>query len=413
MDGPGIDHERVGDAAVELAAQLVRLDTVNPGLVPGAAGERAAVDLLRRRLDAAGFACEVVEPAHRSGRPSLLATRATAAHTGSAGSAEPGEPRRHLLLNGHLDTVGVDGMTGPFTARIEGDRHTGRLHGRGACDMKAGVAGMVVAAEAVAATDPGARVTLALVADEEDESIGTSAVLAHLDRHGLVPDACLVGEPTWLDLAVAHRGFAVVEVELRGVAAHSSRPQDGVNAVTHLGRLLAAVESGDRALSDAPPHPLLGHGSLMATVAHGGSAPFTVAAAAYAVVERRLLPGEPVADTVPEVERLIGALAAEDPAVDAGCRLRLGREAWEQDGTAESTKLAALLADELAAAGAPEPHRVGAPYWMESALWQGAGVPTVVCGPAGGGLHSDVEWVDLAQLRAYAVALAAAVPRFC
>jgi acetylornithine deacetylase len=391
----------IPEAAVDLAVQLVALDTVNPGLVPGAAGEAAAVHLLRRRLEAAGFACEVVTPAGRPDRPSLLAQR-----------PDPRSSGRSLLLNGHLDTVGPGAMTDPFGARVLGDRTTGRLLGRGACDMKGGVAGIVVAAEAVSRSDPGADLILALVADEEDASAGTESVLARLAELGRRPDACLVTEPTWLDLAVAHRGFAVVDVELRGRAAHSSRAEDGVNAVAHLGHLLTAVEEYDRRLRARTAHPLLGHGTLLATVAHGGSAPFSIPDAASAVVERRTLPGEEAEVALAEVQRVLERLHAEDPALDATARLRLGRAAYEMSDAPAAADLASLLAGGLVRAGRPEPARTGAPYWMESALWQAGGIPTVVCGPAGGGLHADDEWLDLAQLRAFAVALTHAAVAF-
>ena len=151
--------------AIELTAQLVALDTVNPGLVPGAAGERPAVELLAARLGRRGFEIEVVGPAER---PSLVAT-----HRGRAGGPS-------LALNGHLDTVGVDGMDDPFSARIEG----GRMYGRGTCDMKAGVAAMVVAAEHAADAGHDGDVVLALVADEEHGSLGSAAVLDHLRAAG-------------------------------------------------------------------------------------------------------------------------------------------------------------------------------------------------------------------------------------
>jgi acetylornithine deacetylase len=317
-----------------------------------------------------------------------------------------------LLLNGHLDTVGVGAMADPFGARIDGDRRTGRLLGRGACDMKGGVAGIVAAAEAVSRADPTADLVLALVADEEDGSIGVEAVLARLAELGLRPAACLVAEPTWLDLAVAHRGFAVVDVDFRGRAAHSSQAGDGVNAVAHLGRLLTAVEEYDVRLRARSPHPLLGHGTLLATVAHGGSAPFSVPDRASAVVERRTLPGEEPEVAVNEVERILDRLHHEDPGVDATCRLRLGRAAFEMSEAPAADSLARGLADALLRTGRPAPHRVGAPYWMESALWQAADIPTVVCGPAGGGLHADDEWLDLAQLRAFATALTQAAAAF-
>jgi acetylornithine deacetylase len=305
-------------------------------------------------------------------------------------------------------------MTDPFTPHLQGDTHSGRLIGRGACDMKAGVAAMVVAAEHAAAQGTDGDIVLALVADEENASVGTEAVIAHVAGRGGLPDACVVGEPTWLDLAVAHRGFAVVEVVLHGKAAHSSRPRDGSNAVTHLGRLLAAVERADAELSARTPHPYAGHGSLLATVARGGEAPFSLAAEASVLLERRTVPGEWAGDALREVEAIVAALHADDAAVDGRCAAVLSRDAWEANGASPVTvRLLDLLAEGLVATGRPKPARIGAPYWMESALWEAAGVPTVVCGPAGGGLHSDDEWVDLAQVRAYVAALATLVGQFC
>lgn len=367
----------VADAAVALTRELVSFDTVNPTLVPGAPGERPAVERLAARLDGTGFELEVVGPPER---PSLLAT-----HRGRAGGPS-------LVLNGHLDTVGVEGMDDPFTPREE----NGRLYGRGTCDMKAGIAAMVTAAEHAARAGHDGDVILALVADEEHGSLGTEAVLA--DLSGRLPDACIVGEPTWLDLIVAHRGMAAIEVEIRGRAAHSSRPHEGSNAVTHLGRLLAAVAARDAELAARDPHPHAGHGSLMATVARGGTAPFTLAARASAVVERRTVPGEPLDAGAREV----GAILA-DLEIDAGSRELVARGPWELSDAPAARRLVELL---------PFAGRAGAPYWMESALWEDAGVPTVVCGPAGGGLHETVEWVELDQLRAYADALAALIPAF-
>jgi acetylornithine deacetylase len=363
--------------AVDLTRELVALNTVNPSLEPGAPGEREAVALLAERLSRSGWDIETPGPAQR---PSLLAT-----HRGRGQGPS-------LVLNGHLDTVPAGGMTDPFTPRVE----DGRLYGRGTCDMKAGIAAMVVAAEH-AETD--GDVLLALVADEEHGSLGTTAVIETLAGSGRLPDACIVAEPTWLDLASAHRGFAVVEVELRGRAAHSSRPQDGVNAVTHLGRLLAAVEARDEELAARHPHPHAGRGSVQATVAHGGTTPFVLPDRAHAVIERRTVPGEPFDAGLREVEQIL-----EGPGYDATATEIMARDAWElAAGHPAIQRLIGLL---------NAPRRVGFPYWMESALWERAGVPAVVCGPAGGGLHTDVEWVELAQLRAYTETLARLIPAF-
>lgn len=385
----------VAEAAVDLAQQLVRLDTVNPGLVPGAPGEAAAVRLLSRRLDDAGFSVDVLEPSGHPGRPSLLAV-----HRGTGGG-------RTLMLNGHLDTVGVSGMADPFSGRVEGNR----LYGRGSCDMKAAIAAMVVAGESAAATGTTGDIMLSLVADEEHASTGTEEVLRRLA--GRLPDACLVGEPTGLELAVAHRGYDLLEVAFTGRASHSAQPSLGVNAVSHLGRFLGAVDAAGAELAAGPAHPLAGTGSLMSTVVAGGSEPFVLPATATATVERRTVPGEPTGQGLLDVERLLGRLRQEDSSLDAVATLVLTRGAWEYDASSPGAALlSGTLAEVLAGRIGRTPGQISAPYWMESALWQAAGVPTVVCGPGGGDPHTVEEWVDLDQVRGYAEALVGVIPRF-
>ncbi|WP_395242718.1 M20/M25/M40 family metallo-hydrolase [Agromyces sp. MMS24-K17] len=382
-------------AVVDLAATLIGIDSVSSSLVPGAPGEARIAAHLAERLDAAGFAVRLVPAASDASRVSLVAVR--------SGS----RPGRTVVLNGHLDTVGVDGMPDPFTARIDGER----LVGRGASDMKGGVAGLVVAAERLAAADAPGTIVVALVADEEDASVGAEAVIADLSGRDLAPDLCLIAEPTWLDLAAAHRGFAVVDVALHGRAAHSSQPDQGVDAIRALGDLLAGIRAADASLHALAPHPLLGHGSLMATVARAGTAPFTVAAGAEVVVERRTVPCEASARALDEVRALVDGVVAGLPGLTAEVRLGMARAAWQVDATGAAAEFSRLLGAALAETGTrPEP--VGAPYWMESALWQEVGVPTVVCGPAGGGLHAVDEWVDLDQLRRFPVAVEQAVGRF-
>jgi len=388
------------ETAVDLAIELVRTDSVNPGLVPGAAGEGEALDLLARRLERGRFALEVVPAAGAAGRPSLVAR-----HAGTGGG-------RSLLLNGHLDTVGVAGMDEPFAGSITGDRRRGRLVGRGACDMKAGVAAMVAAAETAAAAGTAGDIVLALVADEEHASAGTEAVIQHLA--GRLPDACLVGEPTWLDLAVAHRGYAIIEVMFTGRAVHSSQAALGVNALTHLGHLLTAVEWRDAQLLVGPAHPVAGTGTLMTTVVRGGTSPFVLADSAVAVVERRTVPGEAAADGLAEVEDILAAMRRDDPSVQAVASMSLAREAWEYNpASMAGSALAGMLGKALGGRRGSVSKEIGVPYWMDSALWEAAGVPTVVCGPAGGGMHAADEWVDLGQVRDYADALTDTIGAFC
>lgn len=387
--------EDLGCAAVDLTRRLVGIDSVNPGLVSGAAGEVAIAAAVADRLCETGFDVRLVAAKDRPDRPSVLAIHG-------------GDERRTVVLNGHLDTVGVEGMADPFTPRLDG----GRLYGRGSSDMKGGLAGLVVAAEALARRGLPGRVVLALVADEEDASRGCEAVIRELAAGGIRADVCLVAEPTWLDFAVAHRGYAVVRVHLRGRAAHSSQPEEGVNATAHLGRVLVAVEDADGRLGAGPPHPLVGRGSLTATVARGGDAPFTLAASAEAIVERRTIPGETGEQALDQVGSILAGLRQRDPTVDGSCDLVMARSPWQLADDTAAGELLGLLSASLRAVGAAPPRRIGAPYWMESALWEESGVPTVVCGPAGGGLHAADEWVDVDQVRAFPSAVSDAVERF-
>lgn len=386
----------IAASTVELTTKLIGIESVNPSLVPGGAGETRIAEYLADRLDASGFVVRLITAPSDPSRVSVIAVRAGSRHG------------RTVVLNGHLDTVGVEGMTEPFTARITSDR----LYGRGASDMKGGVAGLVVAAERLAAADAPGLIVVALVADEEDASLGAEAVLQDLTGRDVAMDLCLIGEPTWLDLAGAHRGFAVVDVSLSGRAAHSSQPAEGVDTVAPLGELLVGIAAADRAIGRRREHPLLGHGSMMATVVRAGTAPFTVASRAEVVVERRTLPGESAASVLEEVHEVVDPIAAGTPGLETSVRRSTARAAWEVDGSGTAAEFSGLLAAALATAGSHEPKLVGAPYWMESALWQAAGVPTVVCGPAGGGLHAVDEWVDLDQLRRFPVAVEAAVRRF-
>ncbi len=363
-------------AALALAAELVAIDSTNPGLSPSGPGETVIVAHLRRRLESAGFECTVVE-ARVAGRPSLVAQPPAGRCTGPT-----------VVLNGHLDTVPAGAMADPFAPRTE----AGRLRGRGAADMKSGVAALVVAAEALLAADAKVRPVLALVADEEDASLGSEAVIAVLPALGVHPAACLVAEPTGLAVARSLRGFAVVEVDFAGVAAHSSQPERGVNAVAHLGRFLAAVEAEGTVVAR-------GGGSLMATVVRGGESAFVLPDRALCTVERRTVAGERAGDALAEVEAVLDQLRRADDTVRAAARLVAGREAWSLQAAGPARDLAERLGAALGTAD-----DFSAPAWMEAALWEEV-CPSLVCGPDGGGMHSDDEWVDVGQVDAFADAL--------
>ena len=297
----------LGDASVALLSDLVAIDSVNPGLVDGAAGESAIVAFLANRLRANGFTVTIVNALGRDDRPSLLAV-------GPGPSDAP-----TVVLNGHLDTVGVSGMPSPFTPRVEGHR----LFARGAADMKGGVAAMVAAAERLTADhltagdlaaahlgaerptgSRGIRPVLALVADEEDASLGSEAVIAALAALNVQPDVCLIGEPTDLAPCRTLRGFGVARISFPGRAAHSSQPHLGVNALTHLGRFLHAVD-------ERAPHLHTEGSDLMVTVARGGSSAFVIPDSAECLIEIRTSPDGRGASVLEEIDALL------DPTWDA------------------------------------------------------------------------------------------------
>ncbi len=366
--------DKVGDEAIALLHELVSIDSINPGLVPGAAGEGSIIRFLNERLTGRGFTTTVVTPDNAPDRPSLIAIA-------------PGEPNwPTVVLNGHVDTVGVDGMDAPFTPRIDGDR----LFARGAADMKGGVAGIVAAAEAVAASGAHVRPVLALVADEEDASIGSAAAIAALSELGIHPDLCLIAEPTDLAISRSLRGFGVVKVTFPGRAAHSSQPDQGINAVTHLGRLLAAVDSrADEIRSKG--------GDFMVTSVSGGLSTFVIPDSAECIVEMRSTPTQVGAEALEEVNALL------DPEWNATSELVLSRDGWKLDEVGPAADFALALGTQLGTGPTFD-----APYWMEAPMWQQA-CPTLICGPSGDGLHSIDEWVSLSQVRAFTAGLASAL----
>jgi acetylornithine deacetylase/succinyl-diaminopimelate desuccinylase-like protein len=352
---------------VDLASALVAIDSVNPDLVPGGAGEGEIAAFVAGWLDRAGLEVEVVES--REGRPSVIGIA-----RGTGGG-------RTLLLNGHLDTVSVDGMDEPFSPRVA----DGRLHGRGAYDMKAAVAAAMSAATAAARSRLRGDVIVAAVADEELASVGTSDVLRRVTA-----DAAIVGEPTELQLAIAHKGFAGFRIETRGRAAHGSRPDLGVDAIVKTGPILVELGAVDERVRAAQRHALLGTGSLHASVIEGGQEYSSYPARCVVTGERRTLPGETVATVERELAGVLARARAQDPSLDASLEMLVSREPFEIDRGHELVRAVA------AAAGADDV--VGVPYWADSALVAAAGTPTVLFGPAGAGAHEPVEWVDLASV---------------
>ena len=382
--------------ALSLTRALVRVDSRNPDLVPGAPGERDAAALLAEVLRAWGFAVEVQEAA--PGRPNVLAR---------LGRAEAGAGT--LMLNGHLDVVGTEGMThAPFDA----EERDGRLYGRGATDMKAGIAAMcAAAARAHAAGALRGEVLVAAVADEEYESVGTRALVASLRERGARVDGAIVTEPTRLAIMPAHRGFAWYTVTVHGRAAHGSRYDLGIDAIRHAGLLLAELDLLDAdELPRRAPHALLGRGSLHASLIEGGIGLTTYPDRCVLRLERRTIPGESAQGAQREIEDAAARVRARRPDFRADVALDFAQP--PSDVPTDAPLVRALDAA-LRAAGEAAPV-AGMSAWTDAALLNEAGIPAICFGPGDIGLaHAAEEYVEIGEIGRAADVMQGLVASWC
>ncbi len=367
---------------VALTQALVSLPSVNPALEAGGAGEGAVAAQSARWLAEWGFQVDMPEPL--PGRPNVVARH------------EGGISGPVLLLNGHMDTVGVDGMTVP---PFEGRLAEGRVVGRGACDMKAGVAALLSAAKALAAEGHAGELVVALTCDEEHASAGMAALV----EGGIRADAAVVCEPTDLAIMPAHKGFVWIEVDVHGRAAHGSRPEEGVDAIRHAARYLVELDELDRRLAEGPRHPLLGHGTVHAGTIAGGSAASVYPASCSLVLERRTLPGESPAQVMAEQHAVLERVRAVVPGFDATLRQGLARPGTEVPADHP-------LVEGLRAAGRGQGVSgalAGMTAWVDAAFLNEAGIPAVCFGPGSiAQAHAADEWVAVDQIPACAAVLA-------
>jgi acetylornithine deacetylase len=309
---------------------------------------------------------------------------------------------KSLMLNGHLDTVGVAGMEDPFAARIE----DGRLYGRGAQDMKGGLAAALAAvAELTKETRLEGDVVLAAVADEEYQSAGTRALLKEVRT-----DAAIVMEPTGLEVVTAHKGFVWADVETQGRAAHGSRPEEGRDAIAFMGRVLGEMELLQAKLDAGPRHALLGGGSVHASFISGGQELSSYPGHCRLSLERRLIPGEDAGRFEQELREIVAELSVRDPNFRA--RIAVGYSAQPLETPRETLIVQVLARCASKVMGRDATFGVQS-FWADAALLREAGIPSVLFGPGGAGLHSAVEYVWLEEVRLCAEALAECARAFC
>lgn len=368
----------------DLLAELIAIDSVNPDLVPGGNGETAIADFCTDWFEAKDF--EVHRLERRPGRPSLVAIR-----RGTGGG-------RSLMLNGHIDTVGIAGYEGdPFTPEIK----DGKMFGRGTFDMKGGVAAMMVAAAKATERPLRGDVIVACVADEEHGSLGTEEVLDNFTA-----DAAIVTEPSHLEVTLAHKGFVWFDVEIAGRSAHGSRPELGVDAIAKAGHFLVALERLGHDLANGGRHHLLGTGTVHASLISGGEEASTYPSSCRITLERRTVPGETPQHVEDELTGILDHLTGTVPDFGAKLTRGLARDPFEAD------QEAAIVRTLVANLGSPPVIRAE-PFWTDCALLDRAGIPCLMFGVDGAGAHAATEYVDLASLDRLTEILTNTITDFC
>ncbi len=364
-----------GDA-VALTQALVRIDSRNPTLSPDSAGERAIARELAELLSRWGFAVEVEESV--ASRPNVVAR-----------IGPPGTPA--LMFAGHLDTVGVEGMSHePWSADIQ----DGRLYGRGSCDMKSGVAAMCVAALAAhdRLVDAAQRqIIVAAVSDEEYESLGLRTLLAT----GIRAEHAILTEPTRLAVCPAHRGFVWAEIECTGRAAHGSRYDLGVDAIRHVAFVLSELDAFENEVLTKRTHPLLGRASLHASTISGGIGMSTYPDRCTLAIERRTLPGESAVTVIGEIHAACERARVRDPRLEASVRLLTTQSPSD---VALDAPVVQMIKRALRAEGIPATVE-GLSAWTDAALLNESGIPAICFGPGDIRLaHAAEEYVPVSDI---------------
>lgn len=358
------------DQTTTFLSEMVAIDSVNPDLVSGVAGEKAIADWFFNTCKQLGLDTWMQEAAPN--RPNVIAKW-------------PGQSsEKSLLMTGHTDVVAVEGMTiDPFDPKIE----DGRLYGRGSFDMKGGLASILgaVAALKSGGYQPQGDLYLGFVADEEYASIGTEALVMEIQ-----PGAAILTEPTDLEICIAHKGFVWLTLTTHGRAAHGSSFDAGVDAIAHMGRLVHALQSMDDSFQSA--HNLLSRPSVHASTIEGGIGWSTYPDRCELRLEHRIMPHQTAEQIMSEWQSIIGKLTLEIPHFSAEASLAFSRPGYEIERDAP---IVSTLHQSFIKVMNNEPTYMGTSGWLDSAILGAAGIPTVIIGPGGDGAHAAVEYVIL------------------
>ncbi|WP_292387984.1 M20 family metallopeptidase [Mesorhizobium sp.] len=374
------NHKRIGEFmsspsadTVALLQDLVKIESVNPSLSPRGSGEQRVAEYLERFCRDRNLPYELQHVV--DGRSNFL--------TWISGK----DPSRRLLFVAHMDTVPTDNWASdPFSPELKDNR----LYGRGSCDTKGSLSAMMIALSTLGDRQPNATIVVAASIDEEYRKIGARAIALS----GKSYDAAVVGEPTELELVVAHKGSVRWQIEVQGVPAHTSKPHLGVNAISGMAKVILALNEHGEDLASRT-QPLVSPPTLTVSLIEGGLELTTVPPSCRIWVDRRLVPGERPEQALAEVENILQGLrdredikvrsllpALEDPAPDS----------------AESSKIASVAAQACAEVAGTGKY-IGVPYGTDASQLSLAGIPCIVLGPGSiDRAHTNNEFIELDQL---------------
>ncbi|CAG7994621.1 unnamed protein product [Penicillium salamii] len=380
--------------SVGLTQILTRIDSSNVTLstTPGA-GEARIAEYLIKWLEYRKIETHKIETV--AGRPSVVGVL-----RGSGGG-------KSLMLNGHIDTVSLNSYEcEPLSGHIGQKNGRPTIFGRGALDMKSGLAAEMAALAYIKANNVPIRgdVIFTAVSDEEDASQGTQDLIAA----GWRADGCVIPEPTNRVLITAHKGFVWFEVDILGTAAHGSDPASGVDSILQAGWFLAALEEYQ---SKLPSDDMIGRASLHCSLINGGEEPSSYPAKCTVTVEFRTIPVQTDESLRSDLNNMLNEIAKVKPTFRfAEPRLTLSRPSHKLPVEHSLVQQTAEIAREVYATDVSIESMA---IWCDAALLSAVGTPTIVIGPAGQGLHAKEEWVDVESIRETEQIFIRLISKFC
>ncbi len=357
---------------VRLLQDLIAIPSVNP-CFPDGKGEKEISDFITEYASKAGL--EVHRQAVFEGRENVLV-------------GVLGRSSETVLFETHMDTVTAEGMTiEPFNPQIK----DGKVFGRGACDAKASLAAMLQALVEIARHgSPNRTIWLAAVVDEENGFNGIQQLMSS----GFKANYAIVGEPTNLNIVIAHKGTVRGSIMTRGLGAHSSQPEKGSNAIMHMVKVLAALERYDAELK-MRPHPLVGSPTLTVTMIQGGRGSNLVPDFCQVKIDRRTLPNEDPLAAWDELKRFLQSQPELlEFTVEVGEPELVN---WGMEVTEESLPVK-QLSSACQQVGL-QPQIIGVRYTSDASFLTRNGIPALLFGPGSiEQAHTAEEWVEIEQV---------------